>query len=226
MSLWGNLDASNNAPIFWDAGGYTPNVSANASVTANAANAQFAGIFGNTTIGFWREGVATGVFGVDTTEANSNSLLSTGDGRTVTHAGWVERIAFTGPVLSIAVNAAAVTVNSYITFNGGSSGAATNMTGNVAANARVYVNTTGHIVNVQISAGGSYANTPRVESQFYAAPFTAAGNTAIITAGSSTAAFTLTMGGRANRVMQETLVAMGSMTGDATAAEDSNYPDS
>jgi hypothetical protein len=220
MSLWGNLDASNNAPIFWDAGGYTPNVSANASVTANAANGQFAGIYGNTTIGFWREGVATGIFGVDTTEANASSTLTTGDGRNVTHAGWVERIAFTGPVLSIAVNAAAITVNSFITFNGGSSGAEAGMTGNVAANARIFVNTTGHIVNVQISSGGSYANTPRVENLFHAA------NNALITPSYSNAAFTLTMGGRANRVMQETLVAMGSMTGDATAAEDSNYPDS
>ena len=218
MSLWGNLDASNNAPIFWDAGGYTPNVSANASVTANAANGQFAGIFGNTTIGFWREGVATGVFGVDTTEASS--LLTTGDGRNVTHAGWVERIAFTGPVLSIAVNAAAVTVNSFITFNGGSSGAEAGMTGNVAANARIFVNTAGYIVNVQMSSGGSYANTPRVENLFHAA------NNALITPSYSNAVFTLTMGGRANRVHQETLVAMGSMTGDATAAEDSNYPDS
>jgi hypothetical protein len=218
MSLWGNLDASNNAPIFWDAGGYTPNVSANASVTANAANGQFAGIFGNTTIGFWREGVATGIFGVDSTEASS--LLTTGDGRTVTHAGWVERIAFTGPVLSIAVNAAAVTVNSFITFNGGSSGAEAGMTGNVAANARIFVNTAGYIVNVQISSGGSYANTPRVENLFHAA------NNALITPSYSNAVFTLTMGGRANRVMQETLVAMGSMTGDATAAEDGNYPDS
>jgi len=220
MSLWGNLDASNNAPIFWDAGGYTPNVSANASVTANAANGQFAGIFGNTTIGFWREGVATGIFGVDTTEANASSTLTTGDGRTVTHAGWVERIAFTGPVLSIAVNAAAVTVNSFITFNGGSSGAEAGMTGNVAANARIFVNTAGYIVNVQMSSGGSYANTPRVENLFHAA------NNALITPSYSNAVFTLTMGGRANRVMQETLVAMGSMTGDATAAEDGNYPDS
>ena len=220
MSLWGNLDASNNAPIFWDAGGYTPNVSANASVTANAANGQFAGIYGNTTIGFWREGVATGIFGVDTTEANASSTLTTGDGRNVTHAGWVERIAFTGPVLSIAVNAAAVTVNSFITFNGGSSGAEAGMTGNVAANARIFVNTAGYIVNVQISSGGSYANTPRVENLFHAA------NNALITPSYSNAVFTLTMGGRANRVMQETLVAMGSMTGDATTAEDSNYPDS
>jgi len=218
MSLWGNLDASNNAPVFWDAGGFTANVSANASVAANASNGQIAGIFGNTTIGFWREGVVSGIFGVDTTEANSQ--FSTGDGRNVTHAGWIHRVAGTGPILSIAVNAAAVTVNSFITFNGGSSGAATNMTGNVAANARIYVNTTGHIVNVEISAGGSYANTPRVENLIHAA------NNAPITPSSSNAAFTLTMGGRANRVQQETLVAMGSMTGDATAAEDSNYPDS
>jgi len=34
------------------------------------------------------------------------------------------------------------------------------------------------------------------------------------------------MGGRANRVQQETIVAMGSMTGDATFSDDSNYPDS
>jgi len=34
------------------------------------------------------------------------------------------------------------------------------------------------------------------------------------------------MGGRANRVQQETLVAMGSIYGDSTTAEDSNYPDS
>jgi hypothetical protein len=220
MSLWGNLDASNNAPVFWAAGGFTANVSANASVAANASNGQIAGIFGNTTIGFWREGVVSGIFGVDATEANASSTLTTGDGRNVTHAGWIHRVAGTGPILSIAVNAAAVTVNSFITFNGGSSGAEAGMTGNVAANARIFVNTAGYIVNVQISSGGSYANTPRVENLIHAA------NNALITPSFSNAAFTLTMGGRANRVQQETLVAMGSMTGDATAAEDSNYPDS
>ena len=206
MSLWGNLDASNNAPIFWDAGGYTPNVSANASVTANASNGQIAGIFGNTTIGFSRADVASGIFGVDAIEANS--ALSSGDGRNVTHAGWVYRVAGTGPVTSISANAGAVGTNSFVTFTGGSSGAAAGMTGNTSANAIVYVNSTFHIVNVTIVTGGSYANTP------IALPNT--GN----------AVFTLTMGGRANRVTQETLVAMGSMTGDATTAEDSNYPDS
>lgn len=206
MSLWGNLDASNNAPVFWDAGGYSANVSANASVAANASNGQIAGIFGNTTIGFWREGVATGIFGVDAVEANSQ--LSSGDGRTVTHAGWVERTAYTGPVLSVVANAGSVAVNSAIIFTGGSSGAPAGMTGNTAAVGQIYVNTAGYIVNVTLSSGGSYANTP------------------VATANQGNAVFTVTMGGRANRVFQETLVAMGSMTGDATAAEDSNYPDS
>jgi hypothetical protein len=204
MSLWGNLDASNNAPIFWDASGYTPNVSANSSVTANAANGQIAGIFGNTTIGFSREGVVAGIFGVDATEANSQ--FTSGDGRNVTHAGWVYRVAGTGPVESIIGNG--VTSNGYITFIGGSSGAAAGMTGNTTANAQVYVNTAGWLVNVTMLTAGSYANTPNVVFP------------------SGNVIPTVTMGGRANRVTQETLVAMGSIYGDATASDDSNYPDS
>ena len=125
MSLWGNLDASNNAPLFWAAGGFTANVSANASVAANASNAQIAGIFGNTTIGFWREGAVSGIFGIDAIEANSQ--FSTGDGRNVTHAGWVHRVVGTGPVLTITANAGATGVNSFINFSGGSSGAAAGM---------------------------------------------------------------------------------------------------
>jgi hypothetical protein len=204
MSLWGNIDASNNAPIFWDAGGYTANVSANASVVANSSNGQIAGIFGNTTIGFWREGVVAGIFGVDSTEANST--FTSGDGRNVTHAGWVYRVAGTGPVESI--TGVGLSSNGYITFIGGSSGAAAGMTGNTTANAQVYVNTAGWLVNVTMISAGSYANTPNVVFP------------------SGNVLSTVTMGGRANRVQQETLVAMGSMVGDATTAEDSNYPDS
>jgi hypothetical protein len=223
MSLWGNIDASNNAPIFWGASGYAPNVSANASVTANAANGQYDGIFGNTTIGFSREGVVSGIFGVDATEANST--FTSGDGRNVTHAGWVHRVAGTGPVTTITTNAAAVTVNSFLYLSGGSSGAPAGMTGNTAANARVYVNTTGHIVNVVVSDGGSYANTPVIANVYLQSVYVQ--NTQIISLSSySNAVFTVTMGGRANRVNQETLVAMGSMVGDSTPSDDSNYPDS
>lgn len=223
MSLWGNLDASNNAPIFWDASGYTPNVSANASVTANAANGQYDGIFGNTTIGFSREGVVAGIFGVDTTEANSQ--FTSGDGRNVTHAGWVYRVAGTGPITSITANAGAVTVNSFIRFAGGSSGAPADMTGNTIANARVFVNTTGHIVDVVVSDGGSYATTPTI-ANVYTSLIYVQNTNPISTASFTNAVYTIVMGGRANRVTQETLVAMGSMEGDATTSDDANYPDS
>jgi hypothetical protein len=192
MALWGNLDASNNAPIFADTGGY-----------GATANTQDASIFGNVTIGATRTDVAMGMFGVDTTEKS----VTTGDGANGTHAGWVLRTAYTGPVTSITANAGAVGVNSYVTFTGGSSGAGDGLTGNTSANAIVSVNSTGHIVSVTLVSGGVYANTP------------------VATPNTGNAAFTLTMGGRANRVFQETLVAMGSIYGDATTPEDSNYPD-
>jgi len=196
MSLWGNLDASNNAPNFSGLTGYKSSTS--------LANSQIDGVFGNTTISQTRANVVFGVFGVDATEANS--ALSSGDGRNVTHAGWVARTVGTGPVETI--TGTGVSSNGYITFIGGSSGAAAGMTGNVAANAQVYVNTAGWLVNVTIRTAGSYANTPNVVFP------------------SGNVVPTVTMGGRANRVTQETLVAMGSIYGDATAAEDSNYPDS
>jgi hypothetical protein len=196
MSLWGNIDASNNAPNFSGLTGYKSSTS--------LANSQIDGIFGNTTIGQTRSNVVFGVFGVDATEANS--ALSTGDGRNVTHAGWVARTVGTGPVESI--TGVGLSSNGYITFIGGSSGAAAGMTGNVAANAQVYVNTAGWLVNVTMRTAGSYANTPNVVFP------------------SGNVIPTVTMGGRANRVTQETLVAMGSIYGDATASDDSNYPDS
>ena len=196
MALWGNLDASNNAPNFSGITGYKSSTS--------LANSEIDGIWGNTTIGQTRSNVVMGVFGVDSTEANSQ--FTSGDGRYVTHAGWVVRTVGTGPVLSIVGNG--VSTNGYITFSGGSSGAAAGMTGNTTANAQVFVNTAGWLVNVTIMTAGSYANTPNVVFP------------------SGNVVPTVTMGGRANRVTQETIVAMGSITGDATTAEDSNYPDS
>jgi hypothetical protein len=192
MALWGNLDASNNAPVFADTGGY-----------GATANTQDASIFGNVTIGATRTGVAMGMFGIDTIEKS----VTTGDGAKGTHAGWVLRTAYTGPVTSITLDAPAVGTNSYITFTGGSSGAGAGLTGNITANAIVTVNSQNWIDSVTLLSGGQYANTP------------------IASPASGNGTFTLTMGGRANRVFQETLVAMGSIYGDATASDDVNYPD-
>jgi hypothetical protein len=185
MSLWGNLDASNNAPQFSGLGGYKTSI--------NIANAQITQVFNNATISATETDVALGVFAVDTVEIADTS----NENHSGAHAGWIARRAFTGPVTTITANAGAVGVNSYVTFSGGSIGAPAGQTGNTSANAYVYVNTAGYIVNVTLLTAGSYANTP------IALPNT--GN----------AVFTVTMGGRANRVQQETLVAMGSMSGDS-----------
>jgi len=181
MSLWGNLDAANNAPKQSDMVGYggnTPQVTQNGQV-----------YFANTKINAFMANSALGIFGVDTTEQTN----ATGAAGKPQHAGWIVRKVGTGPVVSITANAGSVAVNSYITFAQGNS---INGSGATAAVANVAVNTAGYITSITVVSGGSYANTP------------------IATPNTGNAVFTVTMGGRANRVQTETLVAMGSMTGD------------
>ena len=181
MSLWGNLDAANNAPKSSSMAGYggnTPQVTANAQV-----------YFANTRINAFMANSALGVFGVDTTE-QINALNNLGHPQ---HAGWVVRKVGTGPITLITANAGSVAVNSYITFAQGNS---VNGTGATVANAQITVNAAGYIQTITINNPGSYANTP------------------IATANSGNSSLTVTMGGRANRIQTETIVAMGSMTGD------------
>ena len=183
MSLWGNLDAANNAPVSSAMAGYggnTPQVTANAEV-----------YYANTKLGSFSDNQAIGIFGVTAAEqANSSTVASTG---VPTHAGWVTRRVGMGPVATITANAGAVGVNSFIIFSGGDGIAGS---GNTAANASVSVNTAGYITNITITNFGNYANTPAA------------------TPNTGNAAFTVTVGGRAGRVQTETIVAMGSMTGD------------
>lgn len=146
--------------------------------------------FANTKINAFMANAAIGIFGVDTTEQQNALTASYGHPQ---HAGWVARKVGTGPVVTITANAGAVGVNSYITFAKGDGNAGS---GNTAANAQITVNTAGYITTITINNGGSYANTP------------------LATPNTGNAVFTLTMGGRANRVQTETLVAMGSIYGD------------
>ena len=171
MALWGNLDAANNAPKQTDTTGYggnTPQVTANGQV-----------YYSNTAIDAFIEDSAIGIFGVDTTEQTAATVAQ----GIPQHAGWVLRKVGTGPITSITANAGSVSANGFIIFTGGNGIAGS---GNTAANARIYVNTTNHIVNVTLISGGTYANTP------------------VATAASGNAVFTITMGGRANRVQTET----------------------
>ena len=200
MSLWTNTDASNGAPKFAGTGGL--GLSANTQGT----------LYANTKASFHVPGAAVGIFGVDPTE---KGILGS-DGKSSIHAGWVLRKAGMGPIVSITANTGAVGANGTVIFTGGNKGLsniAARQTGGVTnplveAVATVAVNANNLITSVILTNPGFYANTPGIA---YSA---AVGN----------ASFTIVMGGRANRVNQETLVAMGSMVGDGS--DDIIYPDS
>lgn len=181
MSLWGNLDASNNAPKQTDTTGYggdTPQVTANGQV-----------YYANTQIDAYIGDAAIGIFGVDTSEQTAATAAQ----GVPQHAGWVLRKVGMGPIASITANAGAVGVNATMTITGGNGIGAT--TGSTPGTVVVRVNTANYIIGVDVVNGGLYANTPSINAM-------------------SNAVFTITMGGRANRVQTETLVAMGSMRGD------------
>jgi hypothetical protein len=155
-------------------------------------------MYANTQIGVFTTNQQVGMFGVDTTEQKL-SAAGTLSGHPM-HSGWVLRKAGMGPVISIAANTGAYGTNSFITFSGGGG------VGNTAANATVTVNGSNAITSITVNLGGSYANTP----------------VALPTSGN--AVFTLTMGGRANRVTNETIVAMGTLVSDGS--DDTIFPDS
>jgi hypothetical protein len=160
------------------------------STDVGGVNANGETLFGNTQISAFQTGVAYGVFGVDATEAGI-----AGEGKKVAHAGWNLRKGGTGPVISISSTPGAnYKTNGFITFTGGNGS---------GANASYTVNTTSNtITTITVNSGGSgYNVTPTA--------------TAANATGVNDATFTVVMGGRANRVQYETLVAMGSMTGDA-----------
>jgi hypothetical protein len=140
--------------------------------------------------------VEFGVFGIDAVE---EGLITDGQ---PTHAGWVARTKGAGPVVSVTANTDAVgpaaTACTYtlVISNGGIN--------NTAAQVSVTTAATGRISSISILNGGLYTATPTANTF---------GNTA----------FTFTMGGRNGRTTFETLVAMGSMTGDAS--DDAIAPD-
>jgi hypothetical protein len=191
MSLWGNLDASNNAPNFSGLTGY------DTSTTGESlANSQPSSVFGNTYMSATRTNVEFGVFGIDTTE---EGLITDGQ---PTHAGWVARTKGSGPVDSVTANTNAVgPAASACTYTLILSGGGTN---NTSAQVSVTTAATGRITTISVTNGGLYTGTPTANTF---------GNTA----------FTFTMGGRNGRTTFETLVAMGSMTGDAS--DDAIAPD-
>ena len=172
--------------------------------TGFAATGTFANgsqLWANANVSIFTTNQGVGIFGVDTTE-QTLSATNNGVSGHPEHSGWVLRKAGMGPIVSITTNPGnqSNVGNAYITFTGGS-------LGNTTANAQLFVNSISNIVtSIVVNSGGLYANTP----------------TATIS-GNANCTFILTMGGRANRVMTETLVAMGSLTSDGQ--DDAIYPD-
>ena len=174
-AFWTMTDANTGVPIYAGTALNLAPTRANANVIF--ANANVAQAFSE----------AVGVYGVDTQEATNTQV--TPAATRMAHAGWVQRTAGMGPVLTISANASSYGTNSFVTFSSGG-------TGNTAANATVAVASNGLIQTVTLNSGGLYLTLP----------------TAVPVSGN--AAFTLTIGGRANRTQYETLVASGSITGN------------
>lgn len=170
------------------------------NLTNTQANSNL--LYGNTSTGVFNANSAIGVFGVDPTEQTS----ANNQGNHAGHAGWVLRRTGMGGIATISAGATnkSNVGNAYITFTGGG-------TGNTSANAQLFVNATSNVVTtIVLNNAGMYETTP----------------SATVT-GNANVTITLTMGGRANRNTLETLVAMGSMTGDgsASANDDTIYAD-
>jgi hypothetical protein len=195
MSLWTNLDGAkgNGKPVFANT---TYRVS-NSTINADKANtAKYYGA----------------VYGVSATEA-ANTLA---DGKKVAHAGWVSQKIGTGPIKSVTIVNGGQNYNSagYIVVSGGGDG-----TVNLAYTIANSLNT------LQTYSSNSYLNTIATVAivnggaGFNVAPTLVANgpNSA------NFATFSVTLGGRAGRVQYETLVAMGSITGD-DPADDKYFP--
>ncbi len=195
MALWGATDNANNSTIF---------AAQQVNRTPNTDNRTI--LFGNTTVGIFQNNgvdmkVAVGQFGVSAAEAAN----TTGEGKMVAHAGWNLRTRGTGPLTGITIAAAGRAYTNADTFSVAAGAGGTNATGNVVVNGAA-----GNIVSFSVTNWG--------------ANFTTAAPIVTITTGAGlSGSLTAAAGGRAGRTQYETLVAMGSMTGDA--ADDTQLPE-
>jgi len=140
MALWGNLDQANNAP---KTNGIVMN-----PVTGKANGSQ---LFNNTSPNAIINGIAVGVFGVDTTEATVKGKVN--------HAGWVLVKYGTGTVTGAAVaNVGTAFANGEtVTVSGGSANATLTVTTNATSNITSFAIT---------NAGYGFTNTSTITSAF------------------------------------------------------------
>lgn len=144
-------------------------------------------LFGNVTPGAFRPGLAVGVFGAADPSGANAAMPS---------AGWQIVTRGSGPIATLTINAGGTTYanTDLIKVSGGK----------VNAAGTLVTNSTGGLTSVTITTAGSgFIN---VASTTVAVTNATGGASA-----GSGATFVFTLGGRAGRVMAETLVAMGSL---------------
>jgi hypothetical protein len=218
MAQWGKTDqaptanstttklSSTGAPLYvadlFNKGGGDTAAYGNTSGSraANAVN-----MFDNVTPGAFVNGMAVGVFGVDAVEQGVNG------GKTA-HAGWNLRKVGTGSLLTLSYTGTATGYSNTDVVTVASSQAGGNATASISTNS------TGGALTLTITNAGRGFTSKDVS-----ASVSVANSTGGASAGSG-ATFVATAGGRAGRVTYETLVAMGSITGDGS--DDTQFPDS
>lgn len=191
MPLWGNLDnpTGNQKPLFANTSNAT-----SLSTTHGAAVANTDAVYGR-------------VFGVSAAERQVSSSLNKSQ-----HAGWVSQKIGTGPVASIRIVSAGTGINApgFLTITDGSQyglGVGANISYTTANSQNALqsysTNPAWNVVGaVTIANGGSlYSNTDATTVRYTGANITLP-------------TFAITLGGRADRINYETLVAMGSISGD------------
>lgn len=190
MSLWGNDDnaTGNNKPKYANTSYRVSNS------TINGSKANTAKYYG-------------AVWGISATE--QANTLAKADGSHSQHAGWISQKIGTGNVKTISINSGGSGYNSggFLRVTGGGDGTinisytiANSLNSLQSFSTNAMLNT---IATLTIVNGGAGFNV---------APTVTADGSNI-----SPATFTVTLGGRAGRVNYETLVAMGSITGDDPA---------
>jgi hypothetical protein len=200
MSLWGSANTQTSAPKYGLTG---LGGSANGGVllTGNTAHQ-------NVRISAFVANIAMGVFGVSAAQRANTGNTTRGEASSTQHAGWNLRKAGTGPIVTAVITTAGsgyTPGGGFVTITGG--GGLAGGLGNTAANLFFQANATGSLVNVSINVSGSYASTPTLNVP---------GSSGVA------AVVTITMGGRANRVTYETLVATGSHVANVAGSLDQN----
>jgi hypothetical protein len=137
----------------------------------------------------------------------SNTVVGLGDGEYVgkkNHTGWTRVQRGTGPVATIAINAAGTGYanGNFVRISGGTTN----------AYATITTNGSGVLTSLALNeVGAGFVNTSTVT----AAVFTV-GSTGGVAGSGTGGTFTITLGGRAGRVQTETLVALSGMTANGS----------